>query len=66
MNEHWAYNAVMKMTEAGIMGGASVSGNTYFYPDASVSREQFVVMLMRTIGLKDVPEVNKTSFCRRR
>jgi len=62
MNEHWAYNAVMKMTEAGIMGGASVSGNTYFYPDASVSREQFVVMLMRTIGLKDVPEVNKTVF----
>ena len=62
MNEHWAYNAVMKMTEAGIMGGAPVSGNTYFYPDASVSREQFVVMLMRTIGLKDVPEVNKTVF----
>ncbi|NLM56725.1 MAG: hypothetical protein GX192_04670 [Clostridiales bacterium] len=62
MNEHWAYNAAIKMTEAGIMGGAAVNGKTYFYPDAAVSREQFVVMLMKTIGLKDVPEVRKTVF----
>ena len=62
MTGHWAYNAALKMTDSGVMGGAYVDGDAYFYPEQSVNREDFVVMLMKTIGLSEVPETDKTVF----
>ena len=57
-----AYTAAVKMTEAGIMGGAYVNGDAYFYPDESVNREQFVEFMMKTIGLSDIPEIGSVKF----
>lgn len=59
---HWAYNDAVKMTDAGIMGGAYVNGSAYFYPDTEVTREEFVTMLMKTIGLSDIPEIKEVKF----
>ncbi len=59
---HWAYNDAVKMTDAGIMGGAYVNGLAYFYPDTEVTREQFIALLMKTIGLSDIPEVTDAKF----
>lgn len=59
---HWAYNDAVKMTDAGIMGGAYVNGLAYFYPDTEVTREQFVSLLMKTIGLSDIPEISDAKF----
>ncbi len=56
------YNAALTMAEAGVMSGTSVGSDTYFYPEASVSRGEFVVMLMHTIGMQDIPEVTSTVF----
>lgn len=57
-----AYSAAVKMTDAGVMGGAYENGDAYFYPDLEVSREQFVELLMKTIGLSDIPEVSGVMF----
>ncbi len=57
-----SYNAAIKMTTLGVMGGVYVNGDAYFYPDVSVSREDFVVMLMKTIGLSDIPEIETVTF----
>lgn len=59
---HWAYNDAVKMTDAGIMGGAYVNGRAYFYPETTVTREAFVTMLMKTIGLSDIPEISDVKF----
>lgn len=59
---HWAYNDAVKMTDAKIMGGAYVNGRAYFYPDTEVTREEFVTMLMKTIGLSDIPEISDVKF----
>ena len=59
---HWAYNDAVKMTDAGIMGGAYVNGNAFFYPDTEVTREEFVTMMMKTIGLSDIPEIKEIKF----
>ncbi|MCD7944254.1 MAG: S-layer homology domain-containing protein [Clostridia bacterium] len=57
-----SYNAAIKMTSLGVMGGVYVNGDAYFYPDVTVSREDFVVMLMKTIGLSEIPEIDTVYF----
>ena len=59
---HWAYNDAVKMTDAGIMSGEYVNGSALFYPDRDVTREEFVTMLMKTIGLSDIPEIKEVKF----
>lgn len=59
---HWAYNDAVKMTDAGVMGGAYVNGQALFFPDENVTREEFVMMLMKTIGLSDIPEIKDVKF----
>ena len=62
LDGHWAYNAAVKMTDAGIMSGEYHDGLAYFSPDDNVTREEFVTMLMKTIGLDDIPEVKSVAF----
>ena len=56
------YNAALSMAEAGIMQGVSVEGKTYFYPEQTVSRLEFLTMAMRAIGVGSVPTVSDTGF----
>ena len=45
---HWAYNAIMKLFEKGVVSGVS---ETEFDPGRNVTREEFVVMLLRAKGI---------------
>ena len=56
------YNAALTMVEEGIMSGTQVGSDTYFYPDGTVSRGEFVVMALHAIGMTDVADVSATVF----
>ena len=56
------YNAALTMVEEGIMSGTQVGSDTYFYPDRAVTRGEFVVMLMHSLGIKDVSASASTPF----
>ena len=57
-----AYNAALTMLEEGIMSGTQVGSDTYFHPDKTVSRGEFIVMTMQAVGIKDVTSVSQTPF----
>lgn len=56
------YSDAVKLSSAGIMNGESKNGKIYFEPDKSVTREEFVTMLMKTIGLSDISEIEDVGF----
>ena len=62
MDNSRAYNAALTMLEEGIMSGTQVGSDTYFYPDGTVTRGEFVVMTLRAIGINDVAEKSATVF----
>ena len=62
MEDHRDHHAALTMTEKGIMNGTTIGDSTYFMPDKAVSRVDFVVMLMHTIGVDDVANVVSTGF----
>lgn len=45
-SNHWAYEAVMKMADAGVIKG---TGNGQFSPDMKLSAEMFVVLVGRVV-----------------
>ncbi len=56
------YNAVLTMTEEGIMEGEQTGETWNFYPDRSITRGEFLVMAMETMGIGSLPEVKDTGF----
>ena len=56
------YNAALTMAEAGIMQGTELDGKTYFYPEQTVSRLEFLTMAMQAVGVGSVPTVKDTGF----
>lgn len=62
MKGHRTHHAALTMTEKGIMSGTTIGDTTYFMPDKSVSRIDFLVMLMHAIGADDVENVINTGF----
>lgn len=56
------YSDAVKMTAAGVMTGTVTDDVTYFEPDKSVTREDFITMLMKTVGLDEIPEVESVGF----
>ncbi len=62
MQDHWACNAALTMTERGIMQGRQVGSLCYFDPAETVSRGDFLVMAMNVLGITDVPTVTNTGF----
>lgn len=62
MQDHKDHHAALTMTEKGIMNGTTIGNNTFFMPDKSVSRVDFVVMLMHAIGVDEVEAVADTGF----
>lgn len=47
-------NAAMTVTDAGLMSGTVVGGETYFRPDATVTRAEFAKMAMCALGMTEV------------
>lgn len=62
MDGHRAHHAALTMAEMNVMSGVSLGDNTYFMPDKSVSRIDFLVMLMHALGYNDVEAVFDTGF----
>ena len=62
MKDSPAHSAAIKLTEKGIMSGTRVGENYYFQPEKAVSRSEFVVMAMQTLGIKSVNELRVTDF----
>lgn len=62
MTDHWAHNAALTMTELGIMQGRQVGTLTCFAPAETVSRGEFLVMAMNTLGITNVPAAADTGF----
>ena len=56
------HNAALTMAELGIMQGEEQGEKTYFYPERTVSRLDFLTMAMQAAGIGSVPEVTDTGF----
>ena len=54
MQDSDAHTAAIRMTEEGIMSGTQIGDGYYFQPERAVSRSEFVVLAMQTLGIKDV------------
>lgn len=56
------HSSALYMTEEGIMSGTLVGDGYYFYPDATVSRAEFVVMAMKALGIESAEGGAQTTF----
>ena len=54
--------AAQHLAEAGIFTGSKIGDQYYFEPDRTVSRSEFLAMVMETAG-RDVTDVTMTGFC---
>ncbi|MCQ2354663.1 MAG: S-layer homology domain-containing protein [Clostridia bacterium] len=54
--------AALTVTAAGLMSGTQTGSTCYFNPDQTVSRAEFIVMLMTAAGMKNMPDADKTVF----
>ena len=57
-----AHVAAISMTECGIMAASALDGSYYFYPDAELTRAEFLVMAMKTVGIQVNASSDKTVF----
>ncbi len=62
MTDSRGYNAALTMAEKGIMSGTQVGTTTYFYPNKTVTREEFIVMAMNAVGMRELTKTEKTVF----
>ena len=56
------HNYAITMTERGTMNGIRVGNSYYFEPDREVSRVDFLVTAMTTLGISNVPDADKVGF----
>lgn len=61
MDEHWAHNAALVMAADRAMDFETRGSLVYFRPDEEISREDFLVTVMKALGAGDVPPA-KTVF----
>ncbi|MBR2722595.1 MAG: S-layer homology domain-containing protein [Clostridia bacterium] len=62
MEDSRSYPAALAMTNSGVMSGVQIGNQYYFYPDAGVSRVEFLVMAMNAIGMSELPDCKETAF----
>ena len=62
MQDSDAHAAAIRMTEEGIMSGTQIGDGYYFQPSRAVSRSEFVVLAMQTLGIKEVNSLRVTDF----
>lgn len=58
---HWCENAAIALYEAGAAEAANYQNGLVFCPDDNVSREEFITMVMKTIGVSTLTD-SDTSF----
>ncbi|MBR4896625.1 MAG: S-layer homology domain-containing protein, partial [Clostridia bacterium] len=58
---HWAHNAALVMASVGAMDVRAVGGALLFDPDTAVTREDFLVTVMKALGAGDL-EPTETVF----
>ena len=56
-NHQWAQESIEVLASKGIINGTSVQENT-FKPGENISRADFMVLLIKTLGLTHTPEIN--------
>lgn len=54
MDEHWAHNAALVMIAEQAMDVECLSGEIYFNPDEIMTRENFLVTVMKALGAGDI------------
>ena len=57
-----AHAAAINLLERGIMSGTQIGDGYYFQPAKSVSRSEFVVLAMQTLGIREVNTLRVTDF----
>jgi len=62
MNEHWAHSAAIEMVSSGIMDYSTETGMAVFHPEETVSREEFLVMVMKSLGFENKSAPVSTVF----
>ncbi len=62
MEQHIAYYAALMMADKNIMLGNLEGDSMYFHPEGEVTRGEFVVMAMKSAGIKPASGVKKTWF----
>ncbi len=62
MGDSDAHSAAIKLSEAGIMSGTQIGDGYYFQPDKAVSRSEFVVLAMQTLGIREVNNLRTSGF----
>ena len=62
MSEHWAHSAAIAAASENIMDYETVSGMPVFEPDRQVSREEFLVMVMKAMGYTPKNGTEQTVF----
>ncbi len=61
MDGHWAHNAALVMAAENAMDVETSGGEIYFRPDEPISREDFLVTVMKTLGAGEI-EPSATVF----
>lgn len=54
MDGHWAQNAALVMAADGVMDVDSSGGMLYFRPEEEMTREEFLVTVMKTLGAGEI------------
>ncbi|MGN1346512.1 MAG: S-layer homology domain-containing protein [Eubacteriales bacterium] len=54
MDGHWAHNAALVMAAENAMDVEAVDGILYFHPDEEITREEFLVTVMKALGAGDI------------
>ncbi len=62
MEDRAEYNAAVAMTAMGIMGGEIIGDDTYFNPDKTVTRAEFVSIAMKCAGIRADSTISASYF----
>ena len=62
MEDRAEYNAAVAMTAMSVMGGRIIGDGSYFMPDDTVTRAEFVAMAMKSAGLRADSTLTATYF----
>ncbi len=62
MKERAEHNAALVLSASGIFSGTMVGDDMYFYPDAKVTRGEFVAMALKTRGIRPDSTLTSTYF----
>jgi len=55
MSEHWAHNAALVMVSDNTMEVTSTGGKIFFNPEENMTREEFLVTVMKGLGAEEIP-----------